>query len=332
MLTAARWPTVIFGVLGCLAVYGLGAMAYNRWVGLLAALFLAFNPLYRMHARRAMSDVIAESLILLTALGFLWTWRRLLAGRFGPATWLAAGAAGVAGGLAPLAKLNGALGMIIVVAWGGFACVLPQLALRRKLAVAVAVTGTGIVALGTFIALNPFLTAQPRTVLNPDAQDIARMSLGQRLGYLVSHRMKVSRDQMQLFPDDALPGPIEKLSTVAVQGFGRFGPFGPHASNSVVRYDLAQDWGASIWLPVVLLGVIPYFKQGQKQRAAGEGPAGWAILLQAGLALIVVTAYLPLAWDRYYLSLQPGSALLGAGTIVAVAGRACQRFRHTEGS
>jgi hypothetical protein len=30
------------------------------------------------------------------------------------------------------------------------------------------------------------------------------------------------------------------------------------------------------------------------------------------VALGVVTAFIPLAWDRYFLSIQPGLALLGA--------------------
>ncbi len=54
-----------------------------------------------------MSDVIAESLIVLTAFAFLWAWRRLLDGRLGPAAWVMATAAGIAAGLAALAKLNG---------------------------------------------------------------------------------------------------------------------------------------------------------------------------------------------------------------------------------
>ena len=56
-LAAARVPMVVVGAIGCLAVYGIGVLAGGAAVGLLAALLLMANPLYRLHARRAMSDV-----------------------------------------------------------------------------------------------------------------------------------------------------------------------------------------------------------------------------------------------------------------------------------
>ena len=39
--------------------------------------------------------------------------------------------------------------------------------------------------------------------------------------------------------------------------------------------------------------------------------------LATGL-FITVTAFIPLAWDRYFLSLQPGLTLLAAGAAAAV--------------
>lgn len=325
MLGLARWPTVLLGAIGCVAVYGLGTLAFDRRVGGLAALFLMINPLYRLHARRAMSDVIAESLIVLTAFAFLWAWRRLLDGRLGPAAWVMATAAGIAAGLAALAKLNGALAMLIVLAWALLALVLPRFANARKGAVVVAALLAGIVSLATFIAGNPFLTAQPRNVLNPDSQAIAEMSLSQRMRHLVDHRMGVSRGQMQLFTHNALPTVFDKVATVGIQGFGRFGPFGPHASDSTVRYDPRQDWGAALWLPLVVVGIVVAGFRGRAQSRQGEPPTAWAILVQVGVAMLVVTAYLPLAWDRYYLSIQPGSALLAALAVVAIADRLFRR-------
>ncbi|SIO67552.1 Dolichyl-phosphate-mannose-protein mannosyltransferase [Singulisphaera sp. GP187] len=331
-LLVARWPTVLIGALGCVAVYGLGTIAFDRRVGGLAALLLMVNPLYRVHARRAMSDVIAESLIVLTACVFLWAWRRLLNGRLGPSTWLLAGAAGLAGGLAALAKLNGALAMIIVVAWTLLALVLPRIASARKGAVVVAALVAVGVSIATFIAGNPFLTAQPRGALNSQLQATARLSLGQRMRFLVDHRMGISRGQMEIFPHNALPTAFDKIATVCVQGFGRFGPFGPHESNSRIRYDPNQDWGALIWLPLVVLGAVQSAVRGRAQTKSGDAPTAWAILIQTGVALLVVTMYLPLAWDRYYLSLQPGSALLAAVAVVAVADRLFSRRAGAEGS
>jgi 4-amino-4-deoxy-L-arabinose transferase-like glycosyltransferase len=328
MLVAARWPSVALGALGCVAVFGLAALAFGDRAGVLAALLLAINPLYRVHARRAMSDVPSECFILLSTLAALWAWRRFLAGRPAAASWLGAVLAGVCGGLAPLSKLNGALAMMIVAAWTLLALALPGFRLLRKLAVARAALVSAALALATFTALNPFLTAHPRASLSPTAAAIARQSLVERARLLVDYRVAVSRSQKVLFPHNALNTPLDKVAVIGVQGFGRFGPFGPHSSKSWIRYELAQDWGAALWLPVVASGAVVFFRRGRAQLAAGEPPAAWAILVQAVVTVVVVAAYLPLAWDRYFLSLQPVSAILAAGAVVTLADRIRLRVAH----
>ena len=79
---------------------------------------------------------------------------------------------------------------------------------------------------------------------------------------------------------------------------------------------LAQDRGAILWLPWVALGLVAAIARGRSQLRAGEPPAAWAIAAQSLVALLVVTSFIPLAWDRYFLSIQPGSALLGAFAAV----------------
>ena len=106
-LAVARLPSVVLGALGCLAIYVLGRCARDGRVGGLAALFLMLNPLYRLHARWAMSDVPAEAFILMALAGGLWGWRRWLSGRSGITAWFSAVLAGVFCGLAALSKLNG---------------------------------------------------------------------------------------------------------------------------------------------------------------------------------------------------------------------------------
>ena len=132
-LVAARCPSVVFGVLGCLATYAIGTMARDRRLGFVAAILLMANPLYAMHARRAMSDVYAESLILATAAVGLWSWTRLL--RFDrwriPFLALVAGS-GILGGLATLSKLNGTLGGFFLGAWAMLAVLLLGFPGRRR--------------------------------------------------------------------------------------------------------------------------------------------------------------------------------------------------------
>ncbi len=310
-LVAARWPTVSLGAAGCVAIYGLGVLAAGHRVGVLAALFLMINPLYRMHARRAMSDVPCEALMLLSLVVALWSWRELLAGRLGLGRWLAAGLAGVTGGLA----------MIVLAAWVLLAIALPGVRRRRRLAVVVSALLSGVVAFTVFLALNPFLTAKPRGPLSRERQTVARMNLRERVGLLISYRMWSSRSQQDAFRHNALLAPAEKIKAMAVQGFGRFGPLGPRGSDSTRRYDWAQDWGAVVWWPCVIAGLAWAWERGRRQRTAEEPPTAWAILAEAAVACGVVTAILPMAWDRYYLSLQPATSLLAAGGLVAAYDR-----------
>ena len=107
-LVLARWP---FGALrGARLRRGLRAGRRSPATaasGALAALLLIVNPLYRLHARRAMSDVPAEAFILCAA------WRAALGlaatarGGFGPNALGRVGRVpGVCGGLAALAKFE----------------------------------------------------------------------------------------------------------------------------------------------------------------------------------------------------------------------------------
>jgi hypothetical protein len=317
-LVAARWPSVGFGAIGCLAIYGIGSLALDRRAGFLAAFLLVMNPLYGMHARRAMSDVPAESLLLASRAVGLWAWKRLLAGEgaWRPVLALVVGS-GVLGGLATLSKLNGSLGGLVLGAWAVLACSLPGFRLRAKALLILATLASGLVSFATFAGLNPFLFAHPKGVLDPRLASMARLGFLERVKVVADHRVNVSDQARSMFPADALSTPIEKTGAVVVQGFGRFGHFGTRGwTDSTIRFDWEQDRGALIWLPWVALGLGFALARGRAQLQAGQPPTAWAVAIQAGVALVVVTAFIPLAWDRYFLSIQPGFALLGALAVV----------------
>jgi 4-amino-4-deoxy-L-arabinose transferase-like glycosyltransferase len=328
MIGAARWPSVVFGALGCGAIYALGTIAVNRRVGLLAGTLLMVNPLYLQQARRAMADVYAEALLLSCAAVGLLAWRRVLGGRDGAIRGvLLMALAGVLGGLAVLSKLNGGLGLMILVSWWLLALAIPGYAWRRRAAITLGTAIAGLSAFVVFVALNPFLTAQPAHLLSPAMRAIARQGIVERCGLLIRHRLAVPRSQQVIFPHNALPGIADKVQAVAVQGFGRFGPLGnkrfdPERKirwfDSTRRYDAVQDWGAAVWLPVVVWGAVWYVRAGRQQRRDRKPPTAWAILLQALVSLSTVTLFLPLAWDRFFLSIQPGSCLLAAGPVVSL--------------
>ena len=88
----------------------------------------------------------------------------MYSGKLGFGSWSIFGLAGAAAGLAALAKLNGALATITLGGWAVLTMVLPRVSIARKLAVVSATLPAGLIAVATFTALNPFLTAQPRNL------------------------------------------------------------------------------------------------------------------------------------------------------------------------
>ena len=328
-LATARWPSGVCGAVGCVAIFALGTLATDRRVGLVAAVLLMVDPLYRLQAGRAMADAPAETLILATAAVALWSWRGMLVGRRPWRAFAVGGiGAGVLGGLAVLAKLNGGLGLMIVGSWAVLSACLPGVSIGRKMAVVASALVAGVVAFATFVRLNPFLTAHPKGGVAPQQAAIVGDSLRERTAAILAHRAGVSRAALDQFPKYALRTAAAKAAAVAVQGFGRFGPLGPPWHDSLTeypRFSWERDRGALLWGPWVVLGGAWAVARGRRQIREGQAPTAWAILVQALVALATVTWFIPLAWDRYFLDIQPGSALLAAGAAVAAFDRLARR-------
>ena len=105
-----------------------------------------------MHARRAMANALVEGLVLSTLLIFLWFWKRTLVGRDSRRVLLLANlAAGTLAGLAVLAKLNGALGLMILAAWTALTLVLPNFRWKYKLSIVFGYSIICIMSLLVFI-------------------------------------------------------------------------------------------------------------------------------------------------------------------------------------
>ncbi len=301
-----------------MAIYAIGTLAFGRPAGLVAAALLMASPLYYLHARRAMSDVPAEAMALVALALGLAAWARWTdrARPWWPALVLTL-LSGVFVGLAVLSKLNGTLAGMILAAWAALGLGLKGVSIPRKLGLAAATLAAGALALATFTGLNPILTARPADPIPPTMERAAAMSYWERATLVKDHRVEVSAIGQQKFPDDALVTPVDKLLAVVVQGFGRFSPLGPRHSDSTRRYDWRQDWPALIWLPIVAAGAAVSYLRGRDQLRRGEAATAWAVLAASAVATAVVTAFLPLAWDRYYLSIQPWAVLLGSAALTA---------------
>lgn len=319
VLTVARIPFIATGVLGCVALFACGALIRGRDVGTIGALLFAINPLYRLHAHRAMSDVPCEA-FLIGALGLaLWGSQRLWAGRSLFSGLGLFAAAGICSGLSIACKLNGLLALMIIGAWCGPSLLVPGLPPRSKVGLASGLLLTIVLTSASFLILNPTLTARPRVRLNPRLAARAREGPRERFLRMVQYRLESSAGQQRMakFAPDVLRSPEEKFSVCAIQGFGRFGPFGPAESDSRVRYEPRQDWGVLLWGPLVLIGLVTAYRMGRRQFAEGSPPTAFALVIWAIVAWVVVAAYLPLAWDRYLLPIQAPNALLAAMGVCA---------------
>lgn len=338
-LFAGRLPIPLFGALGVVAAFALGTVAFSTRVGVLGALLLFFNPLYSLHAARAMSDVPAESLLVASVACGLWAWKSSWRDGPGRGWWLGTLGAGVFAGLAILSKLNGMLALFALGAIGASALCLARAGGGDEetggrgwgwLARIGSLAGLGIaavVAVALFVALNPFVTAHPKGRPPPGMIVVADPgeSWGARLERVIRHRTDVSKKAAEDFPHNAVDTLPEKAATLFVQGWGRFGPFGPRWSDSTRWLDPAQDWGMLPWGVVVFAGAVAAVLIGKGQRSRGDFPAAWGFLLYAALAYLVVGLFIPLAWDRYLMSIQPPTAILGGvaldGAIRWVRGR-----------
>jgi hypothetical protein len=219
---------------------------------------------------------------------------------------------GIAAGLALLCKFNAFLALLVSAAWTLIGLAAPGLLLKRRLAIVCGSITTLATAIAIFVAFNPYLTARPRGFVSPEARQIVEANPWQRFLFQVRHRVELSENQQKNFPADALHTLGERAAVATVQGFGRFGLLGPTLADSRVRFDLTQDWGALVWAPFVLLGLVESMWLGRSQWRAGGPPTGIALLTWAALAWLVVTVYLPMAWDRYLLPIQAANALLAA--------------------
>ncbi len=324
-LTAARVPSILTGTLGCVAVFLGGVMILGRGAGALAALLLITNPLYRLHAHRAMTDVPTEALTSVCLALALYASVRAWSRRAAWSSLAAFAFAGLAAGLSILCKFNGLLALMVIGAWSGLGLLGRGLTWKTRLTFVLGGLLTLVMAFATFLLLNPALTAHPRGHRETD-QVPPDSTVSTRIRAMLRIRLDNAQHQKRSMSHNAMVTPGDKLSVLAVQGFGRFGPFGPGKSDSTVRYQLAQDWGLILWLPLVLYGAYASARLGFGQLRNGQAPTALALLIWAVVAWGVIGAYLPMAWDRYLLPIQAPNALLASVGAVDLGSRL--RCRH----
>jgi 4-amino-4-deoxy-L-arabinose transferase-like glycosyltransferase len=312
-LRHARIPVALCGLLTVVAA---GRIAF-RWRGFVAALvamtLLTIHPLFRTHSRRAMADVPAEMGVAAALAMFLW----LIFAPRGRASWLRVVGSGLFAGLAASSKLNGLLAGMVIAVWA-------VMAVGRTKALSIGfAAAAGVVGASVFVLTNPFFYADPKGLKDTNFAEFEQKTVVERIAYVLEHRVSVSAKGQELFPNDALTSLPQKAAALVVQGFGRFSPFGPRIDDSRVRFDVRQDWPVVVWLPWVAAGAWVAWNDRQRDgRMAGPYVLAYWIV-----AVVTVGAFLPLAWNRYYLPIVIPSILLAAGAASEAAEAVVRKIR-----
>ena len=103
------------GTIACLIMFAMGTAFGGRWAGAGTALLIAWNPLFRTLSRRAMRDVPAECLILLSVGIALWMWPKLFTKNGDWKKWVVFSVLeGIVIGLAAMTRLTGISAWVMV--------------------------------------------------------------------------------------------------------------------------------------------------------------------------------------------------------------------------
>lgn len=286
-LRAGRMLVPVFSAAATTAVFLLTASAAGNVGGLVAATIFQLNPVVRLHGSHALSDMVMMSL----ALWAVWYLACHVAPRWtGPRGPLARRVVllAVLIGLAAATKQNGSLaGLTALVAFGVWGleharAVGPRAAAARTVLCASILTAG---AYGTYIAVNPGLHREP-------------------IGGAVAQVRAWDRK----FDEHRGRRPEQALTTIG-------------ARIGAVAGTLVGTRHGGIPVPYVVgllaLGGVGLLALGR------AGPSWWRappriILLWAGVTTLVVSAWVPLDWDRYFLPVIALQAVL-VGSVARLA-------------
>jgi hypothetical protein len=283
VLRPGRTASAIASLIACAIVFLICLSAWDWVVGLAAAVFLAFNGVFSLFAQRAMTDA---PLILFLALGVLCCVGLVRTAQSNrPFFLLLCAAGGIAAGVAASVKFNG----VVALACVEMTVLYVALVVRpRKPARIAAFLAGGILAAavagGTAILLNPmYYTTSPGELIARVTMVLDNWDI-----LIVTQQHGNPAQSITGFPGMAIEhlmvtyySPI--LSVLALVGLVR-------------------------WLS---LGIGGAFTRG----ASAPFVAGASCLL----VLVLVLAWIPLDWDRYYLPMVVALVPFSAYGICTVA-------------
>lgn len=313
LLRGSRWLPAALAALGVVAVMALGVRLGGWVTGGLAGLLLVTDASFLLHTRRAMAEgtLLAFSILSIAALtGYL---IRRASGDPMPARTRIAYLAGTGllTGLAVATKLNGAIVAIVVA--------MALLGWRRwrddpREALSTAGVDLAIVAglaLAVVVALSPFLWRNPPARVRDTLRDLNALIEDQHRG----------RETLET-PGQRLGGLVEQVFWQP-PAYYEDAIWGERVGDEIARYEASplSGWRRPPWARVALGGVFVVglgWLLARRPLDPAQRVARGVVLLWLAVTALVTLVIIPFAWQRYYLPLWPGVALVQAVGLAAI--------------
>jgi 4-amino-4-deoxy-L-arabinose transferase-like glycosyltransferase len=293
LLFWSRLPMALMAAVAIWLLWRWIAACINKATAIAMLALIVLNLYFWINLTRAMSEA---PLLLCTMLGLgaanaaVASWRRGMPPRM--IGWCVA--AGLAGGLAGAAKLNGFAVVVAICLFLAIALMADSSQPRRQALAWAGLAGLTVVALAllVFVLVNPYLYPDP---------------IGRTIG-LFEYRVAEMQPQKLLFPESSITTWSARLRIVPVRILHTF---------ALLRFP-----GAMAINGLLLLGGLAL--AGQRlwrwRRTAGLGD-GFLLLILAMAATGGPSLLTPLDWDRYYLFPILWSSVLMAMAIAWLARR-----------
>jgi hypothetical protein len=295
ILLVGRYTMAIIGSLACLLLYCLGRMTFNIGVGAIAAILLAFNPLMLRFSQRVMTDapliffLIANTLLIMFFYNFILKHKSrkslLISGLIGLTIALATGTK-LNGGITGIVFLAFCFYLIIIKVWqykSSTDIPLSVLAILNKDYQVKIILISLLISISTsifvFVALNPFLYHKP-----------IKGSLD-----MIKSRAESVKVQQKEAPRSAITSIGQKFYFVIRRTLlpGTYGTL-----NAILKIPI------DFILFLVGLFILIY-KEGRNLLNYRRPSNGSILIFWTIITFILIMAWIPLDWNRYYLPIVP---------------------------
>ena len=329
ILYTGRFVIGLFGVSSCLLLYYLGSKLFNVRTGAIASLLLAYNPVFLRHSRRAMGDIPLTFFFIMHVV-LLVLFYRSLRHRRRIKTLFWAVFLGINAGLTTGVKL---IGITTLVLYALFCLLLILIeflffriashdrpsVLKRAWMIFFYFCLSCTVATALFIGIYPYVytdTAQKLVQMFTARNELIAWQQ-QNIGPAL---MTISDKAMLVIQRTLLPNNYGRVTT---DMFGNIYPENFVVLGNIIK--LPIDFALFLLGSIMLVyGELRYFVR-HRRISIRSVPILWIVLF-----FIVITIWIPLDWDRYYLPLLPPIALLISYGIDRVISLIKQQYRNNQ--